>query len=358
MRACRAKPLPNRRAGVPPWRMDMMWRDRGAVSRVTRRGTLAALAGAAAGPAWAQAAPSWRIVTEYPATAMPGEGIAAFAAAATRLAAGALTVQPAFDAPDGLRSAGMLAALAAGRIEAADAFTGAMGGGDPLFLLSSLPFLTASGEDARRLYDAARPHYEAALARQGAVLLYATPWPPSGLWTRRPVTTPAELAGLRLRCFDRTGVSVFGAAGAAAEELSFADTMPRLQAGALDGVLSSGDGGAGRRLWQWLPHFTALDYAWPLSLAFCSAAALGRLPEGAKAAVAAAGREAEARQWEAIRTRLGRNEAVMRANGVAIHRPDAALRQALRQAAGTTIAGWEAQAGEAGRAAIAAYRRS
>lgn len=188
---------------------------------------LGALA-AGAGPLSAQTAPSWRIATEYPATAMPGEGIAAFAAAATRLAAGALAVRPAFDAPDGLRSAGMLAALAAGRIEAADAFTGAMGGEDPIFLLSSLPFLTASAEDARRLFDAARPEYEAALARRGAVLLYATPWPPSGLWTRRPVTGPADMAGLRVRCFDRTSVTVLRAAGAAAEELSFADTMPRL----------------------------------------------------------------------------------------------------------------------------------
>lgn len=321
-----------------------------------RRTILGALAAAGAAPLRAQTAPAWRIATEYPANAMPGEGVAAFAAAATRLAAGALQVQAVFDAPDGLRSAGMLDAVAAGRIEAADTFTGAMGGQDPLYLLSSLPFLTASGADARRLFDAARPHYEAALAARGAVLLYATPWPPSGIWTRRPVVTPADLAGLRIRCFDRTGVAVLRAAGAEAEELSFADTMPRLAAGALDGVLSSGDGGAGRRLWQWLPHFTALDYAWPLSLAFCSAAALARLPDAARAAVAAAGAEAGSRQWQAIGDRLGRNEAVMRGAGVGIHAPDAALRAALRQAAAATVAAWEAQAGEAGRAAIRAYR--
>ena len=304
----------------------------------------------------AQGSVTWRIATEYPASAMPGEGIAAFAAAATRLAAGALVVQPGFDAPDGLRSAGMLDAVSGGRIEAADAFTGAMGGQDSLFLLSSLPFLTASAEDARRLFEVARPHYAAALERRGAVPLYATPWPPSGLWTRRPVISRQDLAGLKLRCFDSTGVAVLRAAGAAAEELSFADTMPRLAAGTLDAVMSSGDGGAGRRLWQWLPHFTALDYAWPLSLSFCSAAALARLPEGARRAVMAAGAEADARQWQAIRSRLAENEAVMRANAVTTHQPDPALRAALREAAAQTIAGWEAQAGEAGRAVIRAYR--
>lgn len=325
---------------------------------MTRRALILASTAGAAVPrfAVAQGTASWRIATEYPANAMPGEGIAAFAEAATRLAGGALTVQAAFDAPDGLRSAGMLDALAAGRIEAADAFTGAMGGQDPLFLLSSLPFLTASAEDARKLYDAARPAYAEALGRRGATLLYATPWPPSGLWTRRPVTTPADLAGLKIRCFDRTGVAVFNQAGAAAEELSFADTMPRIASGAIDAVLSSGDGGAGRRLWQWLPHFTVLDYAWPLSLAFCSTAALGRLPEGGRRAVAAAGGEAETRQWNAIRTRLAANEAVMRTNGVTIHAMDTAMRSTLRGAAAGTITAWEAQAGEPGRAALRAYR--
>lgn len=324
---------------------------------ITRRHALGALAAPCLPwAARAQAPAAWRIATEYPASAMPGEGIATFAAAATRLAAGALTVQPAFDAPDGLRSAGMLAALAAGRLEAADAFTGAMGGLDPLFLLSSLPFLTASAADARRLSDAARPQYQAALAARGATLLYTTPWPPSGLWTRRPVATPADLAGHKLRCFDSTSVAVLRAAGAAAEELSFADTMPRLADGSLDGVLSSGDGGAGRRLWQWLPNFTVLDYAWPLSLGFCATAALARLPEAAQRAVASAAAETDGRQWEAIRSRLAENEAVMRRNGVAIHQPDAALRAALRSAAGTVIAAWENRAGEPGRAALRAYR--
>lgn len=313
------------------------------------------LAGLLAAPA-ARAQTPWRIATEYPAGAMPGEGIAAFAAAATRLSAGALAVTPLFDAPEGMRSARMLEAVAGGRIEAADAFTGAMAANGPLFLLSSLPFLTASHADARRLYDLARPGYAAALAAGGATLLYATPWPPSGLWSRRPVVSPADLRGLRVRCFDRTGSAVLRAAGAEAEELSFADTMPRLAAGTLDAVLSSGDGGAGRRLWQWLPHFTALDYAWPLSLAFCATAALDRLAEPTRRAVTAAGAEADARQWGAIRTRLAENEAVMRGNGVALHAPDDALRGSLRAAAATSIAAWEAQAGEAGRSVIRAYR--
>ena len=60
---------------------------------------------------------NWDLVTEYPATSMPGEGVAHFTAAATRLSAGALAVRPGFDAPGGLRSADMLRAVVEGRRE-------------------------------------------------------------------------------------------------------------------------------------------------------------------------------------------------------------------------------------------------
>ena len=36
----------------------------------------------------------------------------------------------------------------------------------------------------------------------------------------------------------------------------------------LNALLTSGDGGVGRRLWEFLPHFTAINYAIPVSIAF------------------------------------------------------------------------------------------
>src|ERR671917_2031571 len=110
---------------------------------------------------------TWDLVTEYPMTSMPGEGVAHFAAAAARLSAGALAVRPGFDAPGGLRSADMPRAVAEGRVAAADAFTGALAGEAAVFQLSALPFLAASPADTERLLRAARPAYTAALAGRG-----------------------------------------------------------------------------------------------------------------------------------------------------------------------------------------------
>src|SRR5438445_354813 len=102
-------------------------------------------------------------------------------------------------------------------------------------------------------------------ARAKQRLLYATPWPASGLWAKKPIVTPADLAGLPLRVYDSTGFALFAAAGARPANLSFADVMPRIVDGSIEAVLSSGDGGAGRKLWNYLPYFTEIGYAMPLS---------------------------------------------------------------------------------------------
>ena len=307
-------------------------------------------------PALAQTV--WEMPTEYPANSMPGEGIATFARLVGRKSGGRLVVQPSFDAGKGIKSAGLLAAVRDGRVQAADAFAGALDAVHPIFALSSLPFLATSIEDAKRLADLARPAYEAVLAASGQKLLYVTPWPPSGLWSKRPVSNADELARLSIRTYDATSTAVMRAAGANAANLSFADAVPKLRDGTLDAALSSGDGGAGRRLWEMLPYFTDINYAVPLSLATVSTASYEALPEELRRAVDSAAAETEARQWATIRTRLSENYARMASNGVTISTAvPQDLQAALRRAAQGAIDDWLRQAGPSGAAILAAYRK-
>jgi hypothetical protein len=205
-------------------------------------------------PAAAFAGTVWDMTTEYPQGAMPGLGMTTFAQHVARLTAGKLVIQPSFDAAKGVRSADMLAALAEGRVAAGDAFAGALEAEDAIFALPSLPFLVTSIADARRLADLARPYLAAALQNRGARLLYLTPWPPTGIWSKAPLKTPSDLSGLSIRTYDRISREVFAGAGARALSISFADTLPRLADGSINAVLSSGDGEAGRKLWGYLPY--------------------------------------------------------------------------------------------------------
>jgi TRAP-type transport system periplasmic protein len=299
----------------------------------------------------------WNLSEEYPASSIPGEGDATFAALLRDKTAGHIRVVPKFDAALGYRSKQALDAVAGGAVPLGDMYAGALGEAEPVFLLPSLPFLAVTIDDASRLYQAARPVYEAALARHDQKLLFASLWPPSGIWAKRPVADEAALRGLRIRTFDVTATETFRHLGAVPALISFADALPRLRAGELDAVLSSGDGGAGARLWEILPHFTAVNYAMPLSVATIGRAIWEGLAPDLQRAVAAAAAETETRQWQAMRGRVGANYERMRANGVTITDTlEPALAARLHEAAAMAVDDWAARVGDDGAAVLARYR--
>ena len=240
----------------------------------------------------------------------------------------------------------MLAAIAEGRVQAGDAFAGALEAEDPVFALPSLPFLVASTADAKRLADIARPHLAAALQKKGLRLLYLTPWPPSGIWSKTPLTSPPDLAGLSIRTYDKISTELFLGVGAKAASISFADTMPKLVDGSINAVLSSGDGGAGRKLWEYLPRFSEITYSLPLSIASVNQAAYDGLSPDTRDAVDTASRQTESELWLALSTRLEENYQRMRQNGVAIDTsPEPSIAAALRTGAAAAQRAWCTRAG-------------
>src|ERR1700694_2197462 len=145
-----------------------------------------------------------------------------------------------------------------------------------------------------------RPYLAAALQKRGARLLYLTPWPPSGIWSKAPPKTPSDLSGLSIRTYDRISREVFASAGARAVSISFSDTMPRLADGSINAVLSSGDGEAGRKLWGYLRYFTEITYSLPLSVAGANQAAYDALAPDVRDAIDTAGRQTETELWLAF----------------------------------------------------------
>src|SRR6202790_1187197 len=290
-------------------------------------------------PAAVRAQAVWDMPTEYPQSAMSGLGLTTFAKRLAEQSAGKLQIKPSFDATAGIRSAGMLAAIAERRVQAGDAFAGSLEAEDAIFGLPSLPFLGTSIADAKRRADLARPHLAAALQNKGLRLLYLTPWPPSGIWSKAPLQTASDLSGLSIRTYDKISSEVFASVGAKATSISFADTRPRLGAGSINAVLSSGDGaagggGAGRKLWEYLPYFSEIPYSLPLSVASVSQALYGQLDPDLREAVDAAARQTEVELWLALSTRLQENYQRMRQNGVTIEsHPAPAIIEALQSGA-------------------------
>jgi TRAP-type C4-dicarboxylate transport system substrate-binding protein len=281
------------------------------------------------------------LINEYPGNSITGEADAFFAQAVKTKTGGNVAIRPMPDAKSGLRTRDQLKAVSDGKFAMADSFAGALGDDSPVFLLSSLPFVTPSVRDARALYEAARPLYEQLVAERGQKLLFVVPWPPSGIWSAAPLSNGGALKALKIRTYDKTSTEVMSRVAASATLVSFADLTAKLESGDINAVLSSGDGGAGRALWKYLRHFSEVGYAAPLSFGTISLKVWSGLDDAGRAALEAAGHETSEHQWSALATRLSENYARMRANSVTIdEKPPADVMTALRTAADATIAGW------------------
>ena len=323
---------------------------------IARFSAAAALTLALSVPVEAQVV-TFDLINEYPANSISGEADAFFAEAVKRKSDGRIAVRPIPDAKSGLRSRDQLKAVTDGKFAMANSVGGTLGEESPVFLLSSLPFVTPTMEDARALYDAAKPLYEKLFAERKQKLLYVVPWPPSGIWSAAPVNSIGALKALKIRTYDNTGTEVMAKVAAAAAIVSFSELTPKLEKGEINAVLSSGDGGAGRQLWKYLPHFSEVGYARPLSFGSMSLAAWASLDDAGRAAIEDAARETTERQWAALAGRLAENFARMRQNGVVIDdKPPAEVMAALRAAADASIADWLLKAGPDARVVFEGYR--
>src|SRR5205823_12491665 len=131
------------------------------------------------------------------------------------------------------------------------------------------------------------------------------------------------------------------------------DLPAKLASGDIDAVLSSGDGGAGRKLWEHLPRFTEINYAMPLSFTTVNLDRWKALDAETRAAMERAAAETEAHQWKALEGRPAQNYARMRDNGMTIDaQVSPELRARLREAARAAIDDWARKAGPEGRALL------
>ncbi|MFP3554116.1 TRAP transporter substrate-binding protein DctP [Paraburkholderia sp. SIMBA_049] len=283
----------------------------------------------------------WDIATPYPRDTVSGCGIERFAQLIGRLDSGRTQMRVEFLAG---RPSDVVHAIQSGRLAMGDTLASSLVALDPVFELSMLPFEVRSLDEAKRLALLARPAYQRALVHHGLHLLYVSPWPPSGLWSRGPVNTLGDLTGLRIRTYDDASAAFLSSIGSQGVSLPVSEIIPRIQTGSLDGVLSSGDGEVGRLLRRTLPHFAPIDYAFPLSFALMSEARYNALPRSVRESIDAAAAATEQQQWRSMPARIARNRDDMQRSGVTVAISRAGeLSEELRTRGEAWVTAWQAR---------------
>jgi TRAP-type transport system periplasmic protein len=300
----------------------------------------------------------WDLANEYQASSIHGQGDTFFANKLKEASGGKIEVTLHLGGSLGYKSKDHFDAVGDGAVQIADSYTGAWQGFDPIFTMPALPFLAANVKEAYTLYQVAKPFYEEVFAKNNQKLLYASAWPPSGMWGKKPLDSVSAIKNLRIRTYDPNGTKTLKAAGAAPIQLSWADVVPQLSTGGIDGVLTSAEGGVNAKFWEHLSHFTEINYALPLSMVHMNKDAYDKLSPELKKAVDSAAAATEKNNWDGLANRRANNYKTMTSNGMTVVKGvSSEYLKYLSNSGQIALNDWLAKMGERGQKIMSEYKK-
>ncbi len=226
---------------------------------------------------------------------------------------------------------------------------------DAVFEIDAVPFLASTYEKADYLWQASRPIIASLLDKQGLMILFAVPWPPEGLYSKRPLTEVDDLKGLRIRAYDRSTAQLAKLVGAIPTQVERPEIAGAFNNGQIEAMINSPTDGASAKAWDFVEYFYHTQAWLPKNIVVVNKQAFHRLDEPLQKAVLSAAARAEQRGWEASRAETSRKLDLLRDNGISVHRPEIGLMQGLHKIGRIMAHDWSQKAGDDGILIIQRY---
>ena len=170
-------------------------------------------------------------------------------------------------------------AVRTGQVQLGEIFIGIMGNTHPVFKHDNIPFLATSFEDAKRLWEAAKPEVEKQLDKEGMKLLYTVPWPAQSLYTKAPVNTMSDLEGLKMRAYSPSTSRLADLMNTTPTTVQVPEIPQAFSTGIIDAMITSPSTGANGQAWDYLSHYTDIKAWIPKNVVVVNKRAFRRLSD-------------------------------------------------------------------------------
>ncbi len=233
----------------------------------------------------------------------------------------------------GFKGPELLKAVKDAQVPMSDILMGVVAGSEHVFGISSLPRLVSNFKEARQLYEDCKPLYKRAALKWNQLFLYAAPWPPSGLVTKKPIRKVSDLKGLKTRTYDKNGAKFLRELGASPVSMPWGEVYSSLRTGVIDSVLTSTESAKNGKFWEVLKYFTNIYYAFPLNMVTINLNYWKSLSKDQQKAMLKAAKEIEEKQWKNSKKRYFEAAEVIKQHGMIVEDPTPELIEAMDKAA-------------------------
>jgi len=225
-----------------------------------------------------------------------------------------------------------------------------------VFGVDSVPFLATSFDDAAKLWKAAKPTMSKILEDQNLVLLYSVPWPPQGLYFKKPINSVAEMKGIKFRSYNTATARLAELAGMLPVTIEAAEISQAFATGVAESMISSGSTGYDRKVWESLTHFYEVDAWLPRNYVMVNKDVWSGVSEANKNVIKGCAELAEyAGNWRAVEyTQFTLNG--LKAGGMTVGPAGDQLRADLKKIGETMAKEWLEKSGADGKAIVDAFK--
>lgn len=322
--------------------------------RIPRR--LALATAAWIGVTGAAAAERWDMPLAYPETNFHSENAKAFAACVKDGTKGAIEIVT--HANGSLfKGNDIKRAVQTGQAPIGERLLSAHENENALFGFDAVPFLASSYEASEKLVKAAQPKLEALLDKQNLVLLYTVPWPPQGIYTKKPLASAADMKGVKFRSYNAATARMAELMGAVPVQIEAAELTQALATGVVESFISSGSTGYDSKVWEQLRYWYDTQAWLPRNSVIVNKAAWSGLKPEQQAAIRDCAAKAQAAGTAKSKELAGWYIEQLKAKGMVIEPASPALKADLAKVGEVMTKEWLAKAGADGQAVVDAYRK-
>jgi TRAP-type C4-dicarboxylate transport system substrate-binding protein len=299
----------------------------------------------AASPAMAQT--KWDLPAAYPSDNPHSQNLELFAKDVAAATGGKLqiTVHPGaslFKAPDIKR------AVQTGQAQIGEVLISLHENEDPIFGVDVVPFLATSYPQAMKLWKASKPAIAKKLASQGLMLLFAVPWAPQGIYSKKEINSVEDMKGLKWRAYNVGTARIGELVGAQVVTVQAADLAQALATGVVNSFITSAATGYDSKAWETMTHFYDAQVWIPKNVTFVNKSLFDKLDKPTQEAVLKAAATAETRGWKMWEEKSGWYLAQLKSHGMKVQPPSPKLKEGLAKIGETLSADWLKQAGATG----------
>ena len=326
---------------------------------LTRRPLIAAsftglVLAAMAGSATAQT--KWDLPAAYPATNFHSVNLQQFADEVDKATGGKLKITvhanaSLFKAPEIKR------AVQGGQAQIGEVLISNFANEWAPFGADALPFLADSYDEAMKLWKVQKPMFDRKLAEQGLMALYAVPWPPQGVYSKKPLASGADMKGIKFRAYNPATSRLAELLGAQPVTVQAAEVSQAFATGVTESMISSGSTGADAKLHEHVKYWYDTQAWLPKNVVLVNKRAFDALDKPTQDALVKAAAAAEERGLGMSKKANGESLDKLRAGGMQILPPPAALSADLKKAGDVMLKEWIEKSGADGKTLVDAYRR-